>query len=177
MLARRVLWLAGATAVLLFCLFIGRPLVGADQASAAALSGTGRPSVNVYIGPSGMQLSGTATDGGGYVPNTSYAGPWATAAGSCVLCSTPGDGGTLTTAVGTRYLVSVVDSNGSPATATENGPCVAYASAGLTISANSGVPYRGPSNSADGGAPYLTCCAQTATESPAGPYLCASPLQ
>lgn len=175
--ARRALWGVGATATAVFLvLFLGRPLVGTDEASAAALSGTGRSSVNVYVGPSGAPLAGTVLDGGGLVPSATYAGPWESS-GACVVCGTPGDGGVLSTSVGQRYVLRVVDQNGSPATATENGPCVAYGSAGLTIPANSAVPYAGPASSADGGTPYLTCCAQTSTESPSGPRLCANPLQ
>lgn len=136
-----------------------------------------RPTDNTGT-PIGTASSPIRTDPTGTTSQpATYAGPWESAAGTCVLCGTSGDGGTITTAVGTRYVVRVVDSNGSPATATENGPCIAYGSAGMTIPANAAAGYAGPTSTADGGAPYLTCCAQTETASPAGPWLCATPLQ
>ncbi len=97
---------------------------------------------------------------------------------ACVLCSTVGDGGVLPQTAGTAYELSVIDSSGSPVRIANGRACVDFAATGVgqMLPANA-VLHQTAVKAPDGGvATYYTCCAQTATATPSGPWLCASPL-
>ena len=97
----------------------------------------------------------------------------------CVLCSTVGDGGVLAATASSRYVLQVVDQNGSPVQVANGLPCVGFGTTGTGEMIPANIPEDWiPAASPDGSvAVQYTCCAQTATSSPAGPFLCLTPLQ
>lgn len=133
----------------------------------AEMSGTSSGALNVAV-TSAVAATGTAAiHESGYTPFSN----------GCqqVLCSTVGDGGTLTTTVGARYQTSVVDPNGSPVQVAMGMQCGAFGPSGRGQMMPAGRVSEGPQYQPDGGVgatTVLTCCAQTATSTaPAGPYL------
>ena len=100
----------------------------------------------------------------------------------CVLCGAAGDGGTLTLTIGGRYAFGVVDQSGSPVSVANGAACLAFGGAGVGEMIQPGTVFDWvvkppPTGGLDGGTTtYYTCCAQTATASPVGPYLCATPI-
>lgn len=135
----------------------------------------------IYVGrgpgQSAAKLAGTMVDGGFSISTHERGYQPTVGSGACVLCSVYGDGGTITVTPGQLYAAKAVDQNGSPVTFAESAACGAFASAGNTMQAGGTEYYVGGAAFSDGGLPYLTCCAQTATASPAGPYLCVTPIQ
>jgi hypothetical protein len=99
----------------------------------------------------------------------------ATNSTSCVQCSTSGDGGLLSLTAGQTIILSVVDQSGSPVRFSNTTPCGSFA-AGTGMMLQPGAYQWLVQSAPDGGSDVsYSCCAQTATSSPAGPWLCASP--
>ena len=131
---------------------------------------------SVYIGHSGSsaELAGQSSDGGGFMPTVHEGGDKALlAGGACVYCATDGSGGVISLMPGARYWLSLADLSNSPALISESAACGSYDGVGTAIGANQTLVYVAPLF-ADGGAPWLSCCAQVATTSPHGPKLCAT---
>jgi hypothetical protein len=144
--------------------------IAAEQSSSDGgyslkVSVTNTPSVSVTSMP-GISLAGTSAVhelGPKVVTNTT----------TCVLCSTSGDGGTLAVTAGSNVVLSVVDQSGSPVRFANGTPCVDFGPTGVGMMLAPGAYQWEVSTAPDGGtSTFYSCCAQTATASPSGPWIC-----
>ena len=98
----------------------------------------------------------------------------------CTLCGTGAyDGGGVISGltIGARYVEKVVDQNGSPVRVAEGASCGSFGGTGEMKMAGSTMDLSPTTGPDAGTTTYQTCCAQTATASPAGPYYCVCPAK
>jgi hypothetical protein len=145
------------------------PTVATSPAAGSPGTGPTAPSYSEPVNSNGAALFATSSPG--YVHEL---GP-APGAQTCVLCGAVTDGGTIPVVTGTRYVVDVIDSNGSAVTFAEGQAAVFATAPGVTKAPGSYQWTATAQTAPDAGTlnGRLTCVAQTATTSaPTGPWLC-----
>jgi len=143
---------------------------GANDSGCSLVSDAGLPKPITPANPEPVTVVGsvslTVRDGGpqSTTETSLVLGP---PLGWTPMCHTAGDGGLITIAPNTKYIVCSSDINGSGVTFAV-GSAAVYGSNGVTFPPNSCFAWLSPP-SPDGG-PYVTCAAQAeSTSAPVGP--------